>query len=91
MLFWLGRIADPLLHALAHEHHELCVEPGQHMHEGDDSCQWMGSAYLIGVQPSFISWKMLPHSSWRNEHVVRESSAKYPDNEAIALRGPPIG
>jgi hypothetical protein len=91
LLLWFSRITDPVLHSLAHDHHEHCSERGLHLHEGDDSCQWTDPAYLVGLQPVAIGWELMPHTLGRNESVARVASAKNADSEAVALRGPPVG
>jgi hypothetical protein len=90
LLLWFTRIADPVLHSLAHDHHEHCAEQDLHLHEGDDSCKWTDPAYLLGLQPVSIGWELLPPASWRSDPMARVASTKNSDSEAIALRGPPV-
>ena len=91
LLLWFSRITDPVLHSLAHDHHEHCYERGLHLHEGDDSCRWTDPAYLLGLQPIAVGWELMPRASWSTEPLARIAAAKDSDFEAIALRGPPVG
>ncbi|PHX84278.1 MAG: hypothetical protein CK537_01795 [Flavobacteriales bacterium] len=52
---WLGRLADPLVHSLAHDHHVHCHEQGVHLHEAEDRCQWSDPATLQSYLPEFGS------------------------------------
>jgi len=52
---WLGRLADPLVHSLAHDHHEHCHEKGVHLHEAEDPCQWPDPATLESYLPEYGS------------------------------------
>jgi hypothetical protein len=54
-LMWLGRLADPLVHRIAHDHHEHCQEQGVHLHEAEDPCQWSDPAPLQSDLPAFGS------------------------------------
>ncbi len=91
LLLWFSRIADPVLHSLAHDHHEHCAEQGLHLHEGDDSCQWTDPAYLLGLQPVAIGWELAPRASRSAEPLAHLAAAKNSDVESPALRGPPLG
>jgi hypothetical protein len=91
LLLWFSRIADPVLHSLAHDHHEHCVEQGQHLHEGDDSCQWTDPALLAGLWPVAIGWEYAPLVTRSAEPFASVSGAKSSKSEAVALRGPPVG
>lgn len=91
LLLWLARFVDPVLHSLVHDHHEHCAEPGLHLHEGDDSCQWTDPAYMVGIQPVAVGWELVPRALCCADSVAAVSSVQSSDNEAIALRGPPVG
>lgn len=54
-LMWLCRLADPLVHSLAHDHQEHCQEQGVHLHEAEDPCQWSDPATLQSYFPAFGS------------------------------------
>lgn len=91
LLLWFVRTADPMLHALVHDHREHCFEKGQHLHEGEDSCQWSDPAFLVGVAPSAIYWQFVPRIEQSTKSIGRTSAAAYFQGEAVCLRGPPIG
>jgi hypothetical protein len=91
LLLWFSRIADPVLHSLAHDHHEHCAEQGLHLHEGDDSCQWSDPAYLLALQPVAIGWELVPRASRSPEPLAHIAAEKNSDVESPALRGPPLG
>ena len=91
LLLWFTRIADPVLHSVAHDHHEHCAEQGLHLHEGDDSCQWSDPAYLVGTQPIAIGWELMPRDSRSPEPLAHIAASKNSDVESPALRGPPLG
>jgi len=52
---WLSRLADPLVHSLAHAHHEHCHEQDVHLHEAHDPCQWSDPATLQSYLPEHRS------------------------------------
>jgi hypothetical protein len=89
-LMWLGRLADPLVHSLAHDHHEHCHERGVHLHEAEDPCQWSDPATLQSYLPEYGSaLNQAVHSNTR--HTCHCSSDVYGFECALTpVRGPPV-
>lgn len=90
LLVWLTRLADPVLHTLAHDHHAHCHEQGEHLHEGDDSCEWTDPAFIVGVQLAGVCWQYVLSLENSLEPISRISSAKNFSADAVSLRGPPL-
>ena len=89
-LMWLGRLADPLVHSLAHDHHEHCQEQGVHLHEAEDPCQWSDPATLQSYFPAFGSELDQAFQTVQMAHPINEQAlvSWQPDELCVDLRLP---
>ncbi len=90
LLIWGLRLADPLAHSVLHHHGDHCAEQGQHLHEGDDACEWSDPALIVGLQPAPIGWEPAARSVLRQHRAPRESRALAAVPAAKAPRAPPL-
>lgn len=89
-LMWLCRLADPLVHSLAHDHHEHCQEQGVHLHEAEDPCQWSDPSTLQSCLPPFGS-ELNQAVQSNTLHLYHRASGGYGFECALTpVRGPPV-
>ena len=89
-LIWLGRLADPLVHSLAHDHHEHCQEQGVHLHEAEDPCQWSDPATLqsyLSEHRSALDLAFKPNTRFTN-HLASDRCGF--ESAQTPVRGPPV-
>jgi len=91
LLIWGLRLVDPLAHSVLHHHGDHCSEQGQHLHEGDDACEWSDPALISGLQPAPIGWEPGQRLVSRQHPAPRESGAQAAVRAAMAPRAPPFG
>ncbi|MFZ9776846.1 MAG: hypothetical protein ACO3CI_00745 [Schleiferiaceae bacterium] len=89
LLVWGSRTLDPLVHGLAHHHHDHCAESGQHLHDGDDSCSWSDPAVLWAFAPPQVAVQdeLVPGSTAEPGGILR--AAAHRSGAPARLRGPP--